>query len=335
MLVEGVGQAEVCSLLKLLMDLGEPRADINAMMNDDWHFCRAFNKGRSTMRTAFSEKGHAQFRRKLSFSPDASELLILFPVLGYYLETVAKPKYGDVLSAAANSYHACACCIALAKEGKFDASLAARLDNAILQHAELKHIAYPAENYRAKDHWRFHLPDQMARDGYILDCFAGERVNRAFKRCAQEVTFDIKHKTTLVFEASVLKRTMVHFEAQWEEHDWADRLLSSTPSPELGRAYGSASCYVSNTMMIAGAVVAKNDIVLIDGSPHVVIGCASIDGHLAAVCHRLIWAHQVSLTAHIYRLAAESWELKWISDHVLRYAVAWLVKGDDFIILSV
>ena len=167
-LVEGVGQAEVCSLLKLLLDLGESWADINAMMNDDWHFCRAFNKGRVTMRTSFSEKRLAHFRKKEAVSPDASELLILFPVLGYYLETVAKPKYGDVLSAAANSYHACACCIALAKEGKFEASLAARLDNAILQHAELKHIAYPAENYRAKDHWRFHLPDQMARDGYIL-----------------------------------------------------------------------------------------------------------------------------------------------------------------------
>ena len=258
----------------------------------------------------------------------------MFPVLGYYLETVAKPKCGDVLSAAANSYHACACCIALAKEGKFEASLAARLDNAILQHAELKHIAYPAENYRAKDHWRFHLPDQMARDGYILDCFAGERVNRAFKRCAQEVAFSKSKSTRLGFEGTVLKRTMVHFEAQWEEHDWQDRLLCPTPSAELGLAYGSASCYMSNSMMVAGGLVAKNEIQLVDGNPHLVVGCVSIEGQIAVVCHRLVWASQVSLTAHIYRRAAESWELKWLSDHVLRYAVAWLVQGDDFIILS-
>ena len=128
---------------------------------------------------------------------------------------------------------------------------------------------------------------------------------------------------------------MVHFEAQLEEHDWQDRLLCPTPSAELGLAYGSASCYISNSMMLAGGLVAKNDIALLDGSPHLVVGCVSIEGQLAVACHRLIWASQVSLTAHIYRRAAESRELKWLSDHVLRCAVAWLVQGDDFIILSV
>ena len=101
----------------------------------------------------------------------------MFPVFGHYLETIAKTKHGDVLRAAMDSYHACACCIALAKEGKTDAALADKLTEAILKHAEQKHIAYPDESYRAKDHWRFHLGDQMARDGRSLDGFAGERVN--------------------------------------------------------------------------------------------------------------------------------------------------------------
>ena len=87
--------------------------------------------------------------------------------------------------------------------------------------------------------------------------------------------------------------------------------------------------------MLAGGLVAKNDIALVDGNPHLVVACVSIEGQLAVLCHRFVWASQVSLTAHIYRRAAESRELKWLSDHVLRYAVAWFVKGDDFIILSV
>ena len=223
MLVEGVGQAEICSMLTLLMSLGESWQDIHSMMNADWHVCRVNDRGRRAMRSTFSSKREATFKRNGTFNPDASELLAMFPIFGHYLETIAMAKHGDVLKAAIDSYRACACCIALAKEGKTDATLADKLTEAILKHAEQKHIAYPDESYRAKDHWRFHLGDQMARDGGILDCFAGERVNRAFKRCAQECSFN--EESTFAFEATVLKRTMVHFEAQWEEYDWKDRLL--------------------------------------------------------------------------------------------------------------
>ena len=334
-LVDGVGQAEIrCALLRL-KELGDSWDGIHRIMCADWKFCRMNIKGLRTLRSSFSAKREARFKDTQMFSPDASELLVMFPIFGYYLDTIAGPRHGPNIVAAIDSFHACACCLALVKEGKSvaDDAIATQLDDAIVTHKEKKAIAYPGEHARAKDHWTLHIGDQMKRDKVTLDCFAGERVNRAFKNSAQQVTFDADKK--LSFEASVLKRTLVHYDSQWKEHACQDALSLPVRSPELGNVYGTEDAFLANSMMWHGTVVAKKDLVFLDGHPQEVVGCASIAGHLALVVHELTLVSQETLTASKWRYASPAWSLKFLANHELRYASAWFENDNMFIVLSI
>ena len=225
MLVDGVGHSEMRCVLGRLAELGDDWVALNQVMQANWKFCRLNRSGGQAIRRSFNRKREVRFKGQGLFAPDAGELLAIFPLFGHYLNTVALAKHGESIRAAVDSFHACACCIALAKEGKFDGAHAQRLDRAMVTHAEKKSIAYPNDGHRAKDHWRFHLGDQMVRDGLILDCFAGERVNRAFKRCAEEMK-PSTDTTDLSYEASVMKRTMVHFDDMWERGGLRNELRS-------------------------------------------------------------------------------------------------------------
>ena len=261
-------------------------------------------------------------------------MLIICPVFGHYLETVAKVKHGDVLKAAIDSYHACACCIALAKEGKQGVDGAAGLADAMLKHAEQKSVAYPNCRFRAKDHWRLHIGDQMARDGVVLDCFAGERVNRAFKRCAQEVCFT--GSKTLGFEASVIKRIMIHFDMQLENMNWKDHLRSPAARSEaLATIFGTQDCFVARSMVVDGLQLFESDIVLIDNSPCEVEGGASVAGAVALIVRELSFVRQETATANRWRRAPTDSAIAWASEHQFRYATAWYIDGDEFVILSI
>ena len=142
-------------------------------------------------------------------------------------------------------------------------------------------------------------------------------------------------ESDLEFEATVLKRKLAHFEAQWEEHDWKDRLLHPVRSQQLSKVAGAADCFLASSMLIRGTLVAKTDIVLLDGNTYDVVGCASVAGALALVTREFAFVRQETVTAGRWRHSSEMWELKWFSDHELRYAVAWFPEGDEVVILSI
>ena len=331
MLVDGLGQAEISCALQFLSSLGESWDSIDQMMHADWKMCHLHKKELKGLRDAFSAKREEMFKKNYTFHSDASSLISIFPVFGYYLEAVAKKKHGDVLNPVLESYHACACSIALCKEGKTDGAVAKHLDEAMLKHAEKKAIAYPNERARAKDHWRYHLGDQIKRDGGILDCFAGERVNRSFKQCAQEVTFN--NSVNFGFEASVLKRTMVRCRGLWDNYSADDALEHPAASEQLSHIYG-ANAFLSSSMITNGCQVVKNDIVLLDGHPYFVVGCASVGGDLAIVSREFTFVRQETAAASRWTYSSEEWLLKWVSDHVLRFPVAWFEDGDSCVILA-
>ena len=87
-------------------------------------------------------------------------------------------------------------------------------------------------------------------------------------------------------------------------------------------------------MVTSGLLVKQNDIVLFDGIPYEVRGCASVTGALAAVARELSFVCQVTQTASKWRRSSTNSALVWISEHSVRYAVAWYTEGDAFVILS-
>ena len=87
-------------------------------------------------------------------------------------------------------------------------------------------------------------------------------------------------------------------------------------------------------MITNGCQVVKNDIVLLDGHPYFVVGCASVGGDLAIVSREFTFVRQETVAASRWTYSSEEWLLKWVSDHELRFAVAWFEDGDSCVILA-
>ena len=107
-----------------------------------------------------------RFRRDGFFSPGASESLMLYPVLTYFLDLVVVPK--GVLQKEIQSFKALGCIIGLVKEGKCARGDADTLAQAIAAHGRAHLDAYGAST-KTKPHWLLHIPHQLRRDGWILD----------------------------------------------------------------------------------------------------------------------------------------------------------------------
>ena len=113
LLVDGVGHSEMRCVLGRLAELGDDWVALNAVMQASWTFCRLHRKTGTKIRRVFSRKREVKVKKEGVFSADAGELLCIFPPFGHYLNTVALAKHGESIRAALDSFHACACCIAL------------------------------------------------------------------------------------------------------------------------------------------------------------------------------------------------------------------------------
>jgi len=362
LLSDGLAQDEVSCVLYVLHNLGDTWANINTFMQADWHFCSVHTSGRRAIRTAFSVHREKHFKKTWSFSPGASDMYAIYPILGHYLDRVARPTYGEELDLAIDSYHALGCVIALAKEGKQDAAHAAQLLRACSAHMRKFLLAYPDKHITPKGHWTFHIARQMERDGFVMDCFVGERSGKMFKACAMQVTFQAEMDSG--YEEAVLKRCLVHYFSMLEEPDLLrDHLDTPTRHEELAAMFGARDAYVSLSMTWTGTPVCERDIVLLDGSPFLVIGCVCLDGNFALVAqtyeyigqatrytiyiereemfHNLNPAHdgpmtntnQVGITASRWRSSPNPWTVERLVGRAFRFAVAWHEEPDGSIVI--
>ena len=87
-------------------------------------------------------------------------------------------------------------------------------------------------------------------------------------------------------------------------------------------------------MVTSGLQVKNDDIVLLDGVPYEVHGCASVAGALAVVALPLPFVCHVTQTASKLRQSSTSSEINWVVEHSVRYAVAWYTEADAYVILS-
>ena len=149
---------------------------------------------------------------------------MLFPVLTYFLDLVVSPK--GVLEKEIKSFKALGCIIGLVKEGKCARGDADALTQAIAAHGRAHLDAYGAST-KTKPHWLLHIPLQIRRDGWFLDCFVGERCNLGIKAAAKEV------RTLQVFEISVLRRVVTEFLQRISDPDlFRNKLVNPQPCPD-------------------------------------------------------------------------------------------------------
>ena len=195
---------------------------------------------------AFSKSKEIHFTSTGKFSLTASEHLTAMPVVLHVLETVVVSKAPNRLCAEINSSRALAAVTTLVKDGKLGGGDADRLRRACELRGKLHALAYPdAPQTQHKLHWLYHLPMQLARDGWLLDCFVGERSHSHVKPAAREA------HSTASFEATLLKRLWSERMASLDKPDlFNDRLIKPTPCPEYGGVAAAA-------MVFQGATWAK------------------------------------------------------------------------------
>ena len=287
-LAQGVADLEYEQLLPRLAEEGIRWEHLHSYCQSDWR-CPKSLGGAAKIRGAFSASKHTHWRSTGSFSLYASEHLALMPVMLHFLTTVAAKRCPGRLDKEIGSFRALAVVVALVKDGKMGASDADRLQRAAQVRAEAFARAYPnAKGSSHKQHWVHHLSLQLARDGFVLDCFVGERNQSVVKKAALSI------ENTIAFETSVSKRVLTHTLACLDDPAlFQNRLLRPQPHAELG--------LVASGMMHDGSVYSQHDVVIMSDAFFGVCACAEVAGDMHFLAYQLEVVEQITPSAHCCR----------------------------------
>lgn len=222
-----------------------------------------------------------------------------------------------------DSYRTLSVVVALVKHGKLGKVDADRLRRAVELRGKAFICAYPDSPCTLhKAHWLYHLPLQLARDGFLVDCFVGERNNSVVKQTALSID------NTVSFEASVGMRMITRTCALLEDPVFFvhDRLLKPKPSMDLG--------FVASAMVCGGWLYAAGDIIVIDDAFFFVVALAQVAGDLHFVASSLEVVEQITACGSRCRKSAT---LRCFPSGTLeaRYAAAWYwVDADNAVVLA-
>ena len=273
LLANGLLDSELTLFLPQLLATGFPWNAITAIFQADWKVCKVYRQGRP-LRGIFTEYRRSKLAKEHLFSTFAAEGFALVPILGYLLWTVAIPwlrARGKDLEAQLQSFLALHSVIALIKEGKRERGANPReVLEAIRRHLVAFKRAYPDAACKPKNHWLWHLALQLARDGFCMDCFVGERFNHLLKTSIRELD------NTRDFEHSAMRRLLAyHLDALEHPEANSDTISHAVRCEELegisvaGRHVTVAHIGLSGRF--DGCVLAEGDMVRLNDVVHQVL----------------------------------------------------------------
>ena len=155
------------------------------------------------MTNMFSDKANENNLKKGSCSCTGSEFLTITPVLHRWFSNVVRPReqefapYVESMVAALNVIMLLQAC----RTGQVSAD---ELRTAIFTHLVLCMAAHGPDFFRPKHHYAMHLPEMLARFGYLLSTFVQERKHRLVTRYARD------RRTLQSFETGVIEDITCH-----------------------------------------------------------------------------------------------------------------------------
>ena len=284
---DGLVQLEMTLCLKSVTSLpGIEFGTVRDFMSANWRFCKALGGRRAPtiLSGIFSKSREKHFKRNGDFSGMASEMLSVVGPFRCFLEI----NEGIVRErpAVVRSFAALARVVGLLQRAKDGERVGDELAVALYDHAQVFHAAYgAAEGFRYPPKWHVarHIPSQIHRDGFLIDCFVCERYHTFIKLAADSV------RNTVQFEKSVLGRALVaHLRLLNEPYCFRDGLLDSEPCAQLADMAGAREASVSRSMRWCGTLILEGDLLRLDGHVRFVEACANVDGTmclLALPCH--------------------------------------------------
>ena len=206
------------------------------------------------------------------------------------------------------------------RDGRRSVDHAARLRDACTAWAQATARAYGDDaRHSHKAHWLHHIPIQVARYGFVLDCFVGERNQGMVKEAVRTI------ENTTSFEASCLSRILSRCLSKVEEPDaFRDHLLKAKACVELGGLAAPA-------MHFGGKLFAKADIIVHREGFFCIVACALAFNQYQFVARGLEVLDQ--RTPSSYR-CAQNPSMTCIAAELVDYhAAAWYWVAGEAIIL--
>ena len=246
----------------------------------------------------------------------ASELLSCYPFLRRFAESIVAVQY----PALQNEVRSLLCCCRVldhlqdAKGGVNDApTLAQHVRTALDQHK----LAYGSDDWRPKQHYALHIPQQIVRDGMLYDCFVVERSHQLPKLVAEAVNF------TGSFEKSVIGRALLHRLQALDAWDEREGLRSEKRScPDLAAELGVDEVTLASSGQISGMLHNIGDLLLIsDTMISMVAIMQPVDdfGILGSACDLV---QRISPSCSLRNLQV-GLSFMWLGDMRVRRAHAW------------
>lgn len=312
MLQGGVLTSEVDALLELS---GTRREDLQKFLADaSWSFPRNnLEKSRQLHRIFNARRSAEDGKTKAS----CSELLGVYGLLRFFFELKLRDR-PDMASGLRSFTSVCGVIDLLLTTKRRTASLpvlVGELKTAMATHLRLHIAAYGAQYVKPKHHWLLDVPDQVLRDGLLLDAFIIERMHLRVKSLAEKI------KKTTSFEASVLSSALTVHLADVEAFDKGGGLRGRT-APFPGAHVGAL---VADKMECIGVTLAVGDFVTYGEDVGIIVACALEGGELYAIVRDL--AKQSDLTTCVAKYTMTDSLSVWLAS-ACAPAVAWRPRPD-------
>lgn len=275
----GVAANDMHNYLQALATIGLKYQHLREFCQADWRGPR--NSRGATLAVAMFTDGR-EASSKENFKGAASELLAAYPLVQQLVTTAVLPT-GKLAKETASFLAMCEC-VNLLQQIKamhpVPPSQLVLLRQLQTKHLELFVIAYGVGDCKPKHHYSLHIPDQIERDGLLIDAFALERKHRCMKRHATDTD------NTKTFEASVLTKAMIE-QLHEMPADFVGGLVGPTAkSVELAASLHLRECTVADELRIGTEKFCANDVLFIEQSAFIVLACLHADTAFQVIVQR-------------------------------------------------
>lgn len=215
-----------------------------------------------TLKASMSEARERHFNSTGKMQMQASEVLVVAPFLLFFLEKHVVQR-GCMIKETASLRAACKV-LAHVQESKLGHVDAPATQASMYQHCVEYEAAYgerfaDPDLYKPKMHYRGHLVKQMLRDGFTIDCFAGERTHHRARAISEYV------RNTTDFEHSVLMRLYADL-PDAADAAFATNLKNRAPANEMCALIGGSQAWLGYALRWQGGEFANGDVVFVDGA---------------------------------------------------------------------
>ena len=244
----GVASWEVARYMKALNSIGVDREDIQTICCEiSWCRPSSFqHRSPAHTRQLFNEKRFTQD----NYKGMASDVIQIMPLLEFVAETVV--PLDQIRAETASFVALCDACRELARvKNNTSAPDATVLQKLQVEHQRLFVTAYGEDACKPKHHLRLHLPMQIHRHGFYVDCFPMEEKHKFFKSLVANRLGSLVRKPE-AFQIAGLSRLVQHQCERLANSDGLHTGLLGTVSDDK-QMLGICSKSLSSLLMVCSA----------------------------------------------------------------------------------